>query len=100
MVAELEDFELAIVANQCRATRRQRWRSVIRRADVERVTAPAEDLYVATLVRDHRRSRREGVGPERQPHLEDHPQLRSRSSKMRFPIPLAGLVVALAACGQ
>src|SRR3989442_13991276 len=47
--ASLQAWFLAIVANQCRAMRRQRWWSVIRRADFELPAPAAEDLAVATL---------------------------------------------------
>jgi RNA polymerase sigma-70 factor (ECF subfamily) len=45
----LEPWFMAIVANQCRAVRRQRWWQVIRRADVEVATGPAEDRAVASM---------------------------------------------------
>ena len=45
----IEPWFLAIVANQCRAMRRQRWWSVVRRADVELAVARAEDLAVEAL---------------------------------------------------
>ena len=47
--SSLKPWFLAIVANQCRAMRRQRWWSVIRRADFEMPAPPAEDLAVAAL---------------------------------------------------
>ena len=59
--SSLEPWFLAIVANQCRAMRRQRWWSVIRRADVEPPSAPAEDLAVATLDLDRALDR---LGPD------------------------------------
>jgi RNA polymerase sigma-70 factor (ECF subfamily) len=45
----LQPWFLAIVANQCRATRRQRWWRVIRQADVEVASVSAEERTVAAL---------------------------------------------------
>ena len=59
--SSLEPWFLAIVANQCRAMRRQRWWSVIRRADVELPSRPAEDLAVETLDLDRAIDR---LGPD------------------------------------
>ena len=47
--SSLEPWFMAIVANQCRAARRQRWWSVIRRADVEVAERMHDDTTVAAL---------------------------------------------------
>ena len=47
--SSLEPWFLAIVANQCRAMRRQRWWSVIRRPDFEPPSLPQEDLAVEAI---------------------------------------------------
>jgi RNA polymerase sigma-70 factor (ECF subfamily) len=45
----LQPWFMAIVANQCRAARRQRWWQVIRRADVEVGSTSPEERTVAAL---------------------------------------------------
>jgi RNA polymerase sigma-70 factor (ECF subfamily) len=59
--SSLKPWFLAIVANQCRAMRRQRWWSVIRRADFELPSGPGEDRTVQTLDLDRAIDR---LGPD------------------------------------
>ena len=59
--SSLEPWFLAVVANQCRAMRRQRWWSVIRRPDIEPPAAPTEDLAVEAIDLDRAIGR---LGPD------------------------------------